>query len=55
MTLEVKASSQWTINDPTATDFSEVEGLHRYCNSGLQQVILWFDGWQMVCAIEYAC
>ncbi|CAM9481948.1 unnamed protein product [Scytosiphon promiscuus] len=29
MTLEVKASSQWTINDPTATDFSGVQGLHR--------------------------
>ena len=29
MMLEVKASSQWTINDPTATDFSEIGGLHR--------------------------
>ncbi|CAN0115926.1 unnamed protein product, partial [Hapterophycus canaliculatus] len=29
MTLEVKASSQWTINDPTAADFSGVQGLHR--------------------------
>eukprot|EP00903_Cladosiphon_okamuranus_P019995 g18369.t2 len=33
MILEVKASSQWSINDPTATDFSEVEGLHRYATS----------------------
>ncbi|CAM9508762.1 unnamed protein product [Ectocarpus fasciculatus] len=30
LTLEVKASSQWTINDPTATDFSGVQGLHRF-------------------------
>ncbi|CAN0372401.1 unnamed protein product [Ectocarpus sp. 8 AP-2014] len=30
MTLEVKPSSQWTINDPTATDFSGVQGLHRF-------------------------
>ena len=29
MILEVKASSQWTINDPTATDFSEYQGVHR--------------------------
>lgn len=33
LTLEVKASSQWSINDPTATDFSEVEGLHRYVSA----------------------
>lgn len=29
MVLEVKTSSQWTINDPTATDFSEYQGMHR--------------------------
>ena len=29
MILEVKASSQWTINDPTATDFNEYQGVHR--------------------------
>lgn len=30
MALEVRASSQWTINDPTATNYTEYQGVHRY-------------------------
>ncbi|CAM9776557.1 unnamed protein product [Choristocarpus tenellus] len=30
MTLEVKSSSQWSINDPKATDFNSAKALHRY-------------------------
>lgn len=38
MVLEVKASSQWTINDPTATDYSQYQGVHRCVATGVRRV-----------------
>ncbi|CAM9498007.1 unnamed protein product, partial [Sphacelaria rigidula] len=44
MVLEVKASSQWTINDPTATDFSACGEVHRYKSVPSPEDSLYRDG-----------